>query len=190
MGIWGYRMCARVLTHSHISISLWNVGLNIESPLITAPKNLLKSTYSCHDVFGIVVPLGSNNGLFPWLVVDLPLLKNMKDLGFLFQMKNKKCSKPSHLKIFINQINLTRPGWDLTWCFLFTLGTILSFSSCLPRRSSFISGISKASLWDRWVCWGLQSTKLWLLGGAMCPSWKMMGFVNGFRMTSHILYGK
>ena len=53
----------------------------LESPLITAPKNLLKSTYSCHDVFGIVVPLGSDNGLFPWLVVDLPLWKIWKSLG-------------------------------------------------------------------------------------------------------------
>ena len=182
-------MCARVLTHSHISISLWNVGLNIESPLIMAPKNLLKSTYSCHDVFGIVVPLGSDNGLFPWLVVDLPLWKIWKtwDSYSKWKIKNVPNHQPvSHLKIFINQINLTRHGWDLTWCFLFTLGTILSFSSCLPRWSSFISGISNASLWDRWVCWGLQSTKLWLLGGAMCPSWKMMDFVNGFRMTSHI----
>ena len=29
-----------------------------------------------------------------------------------------------------------------------------------------------------------------LVGGAMCPSWKMMEFVNGFRMTSHIWNGK
>jgi len=30
----------------------------------------------------------------------------------------------------------------------------------------------------------------YLVGGAMCPSWKMMEFVNGFRMTSHIWNGK
>ena len=29
-----------------------------------------------------------------------------------------------------------------------------------------------------------------LVGGAMCPSWKMMEFVNGFRMTCHIWNGK
>ena len=26
----------------------------------------------------------------------------------------------------------------------------------------------------------------WLVGGAISPSWKMMEFVNGFRMTSHM----
>ena len=39
------------------------------------------------------------------------------------------------------------------------------------------------------IIW-LMMVNNYLVGGAISPSWKMMDFVNGFRMKSHIWHGK
>ena len=137
---------------------------NLRSSLYTgrsSPEGLWSSPMYCFDF---------------WLVVYLPTpLKNVSSsVGMIL---------PNIWKVIKAMFQTTNQIWFVGSSNESSTGSAVFNTAQLtsdPRCENPLPGDMRCMRWH------LLPKSSHLVGGAMCPSWKMMEFVNGFRMTSHI----